>query len=222
MVFRARKRSGKIRPASIDVESNWTSLRLRAFVADLWQLLQNPVHLVELQQILLRYYFKGRDISIIPITESEFKYPTVDELIADAETRLRETVAKSREYKVIPRGSSFRAKIRGIYHDECAVCSLRTHILDGSTILDAAHIVPYSISHCNLTGNGVALCKNHHWGFDRGWFCIDDNYQIIPSPKLISVADYIPSRKLLLLPNDTAHAPRAEFLDWHRQNIYIS
>jgi len=27
--------------------------------------------------------------------------------------------------------------------------------------------------------NGLALCKNHHWAFDRGWFGVDDDCRIV-------------------------------------------
>jgi putative restriction endonuclease len=27
--------------------------------------------------------------------------------------------------------------------------------------------------------NGLALCKNHHWAFDHGWFGVDEDYRIV-------------------------------------------
>ena len=40
--------------------------------------------------------------------------------------------------------------------------------IDGHTAVDAAHIIPWSISHNDDPRNGLALCKLCHWSFDEG------------------------------------------------------
>lgn len=48
-------------------------------------------------------------------------------------------------------------------------------------IVDGAHIKPFAKFSDNRIDNGISLCKNHHWAFDKGLFTIYDNYKIIVS-----------------------------------------
>jgi putative restriction endonuclease len=45
-------------------------------------------------------------------------------------------------------------------------------------LLDACHIVPWSVSHDDTIGNGLALCPNLHRAFDRHLFWIDGDYRV--------------------------------------------
>jgi len=71
-----------------------------------------------------------------------------------------------------------------------------------------------------LLKNAIALCKNHHWAFDRGWFGIDDNYRIIvvsdlkeESPNAKQMKDY--HNEMILLPSSEKYYPSIEALQWH-------
>lgn len=65
------------------------------------------------------------------------------------------------------RSSVFRELILEAYDYQCAACGLRIRLPNGFTIVDAAHIVPFAESRNDHPTNGMALCKNHHWAFDR-------------------------------------------------------
>ncbi|WP_346189974.1 HNH endonuclease [Rubritalea halochordaticola] len=43
-----------------------------------------------------------------------------------------------------------------------APCGLRIRLPGGHTVVDAAHIIPFSESQDDHPRNGIALCKNHH------------------------------------------------------------
>ena len=45
--------------------------------------------------------------------------------------------------------------------------------------VDAAHIVPRSMFGSDDARNGLALCKRHHWAFDKGMLGIDDDRKIV-------------------------------------------
>jgi putative restriction endonuclease len=49
------------------------------------------------------------------------------------------------------------------------------------TAVDAAHIVPFAVSQDDGIGNGLALCKIHHWAFDTGLISIDDDFCLLVS-----------------------------------------
>ncbi|WP_079718442.1 HNH endonuclease [Parapedobacter luteus] len=41
---------------------------------------------------------------------------------------------------------------------------------------------PFSVSHDDRIGNGIALCPNMHRAFDRGLLSVDEDYRVIVSP----------------------------------------
>ena len=46
-------------------------------------------------------------------------------------------------------------------------------------MVDTCHIVPFSESHDDSIGNGMALCPNLHRAFDRGLISISDEYTVL-------------------------------------------
>lgn len=120
------------------------------------------------------------------------------------------------------RSSAFRRKTLEIYDYQCAACGLRIRLpqTDDLTFVDAAHLIPFSVSRNDHPTNGLALCKNHHWAMDR--------HLIAPTPdRLWRVSRLIEPRrssgeaelreldgKPILLPHDDAFLPCQEALEW--------
>jgi len=61
----------------------------------------------------------------------------------------------------------------------------------GASLIDAAHIIPFASSHNDAPRNGLALCRNHHWGFDASVFSISDDYRLILPRKGQTLEDYV-------------------------------
>jgi putative restriction endonuclease len=121
------------------------------------------------------------------------------------------------------RNAVFRRNVVSLYQQNCALCRLKIVSQDGQNIIDGAHIKPFSEFHDDLFDNGIALCKNHHWAFDRGWFGIDDDYTVIVPPNRIYEETPVNMRSLqnydgedILLPNAEIYNPRIDSLQWHR------
>jgi putative restriction endonuclease len=99
--------------------------------------------------------------------------------------RLLERQAEEQTVIAIPpspvRSAAFRREIMRLYNYTCAACRLRIITLDGKTAVDAAHIVPFAASHDDSIGNGIALCKLHHWAFEYGLILLDDNLHLLVS-----------------------------------------
>ncbi|MEH2393728.1 MAG: HNH endonuclease [Nostoc sp.] len=94
-------------------------------------------------------------------------------------------------------------------------------------MVDGAYIKPLSQFYDSRIHNGIALCKNHHWAFDRGWFTVDEQYKIIVSNDLEEASPYTKSMKdfhgeTTLIPNTEQLFPELEALQWHRENIFQS
>jgi putative restriction endonuclease len=125
------------------------------------------------------------------------------------------------------RSAAFRGVIMKLYDYTCAACRLRIITLDGGTAVDAAHIIPFSISHDDGIGNGLALCKMHHWAFDSGLLSLDDRYKILVSGAFNETG---PINLLLsnlrdnpiLLPPQKPFYPALHAVRWHRTHRFLS
>lgn len=123
------------------------------------------------------------------------------------------------------RSAAFRGVMMKLYDYTCAACRLRIITLDGASAVDAAHIIPFSISHDDGVGNGLALCKIHHWAFDNGLVSLDDRYKLIisdsfdekgPAALLLSTL----RDKPVLLPSEKPFRPALHAVRWHRANRF--
>lgn len=127
--------------------------------------------------------------------------------------------------QALVRNSFFRKAVVYVYDYRCAVCRLRVRRQLNQNIVDGAHIKPFAKFYNSHISNGLSLCKNHHWAFDRGWLSIDNNYKILvgddlqeDSPNAKRLKDF--QSEKILLPNSEQHFPSIEALEWHRKNIF--
>lgn len=97
--------------------------------------------------------------------------------------RLLELQAEGEAVARVPpspvRSAAFRREIMGLYDYTCATCRHRVVTLDGRAAVDAAHIVPFAESQDDSIGNGLALCKLHHWSFEYGLIVLDDELRVL-------------------------------------------
>ena len=122
----------------------------------------------------------------------------------------------------VGRSAAFRQIILQAYGSQCCVCNGSLVDLSGLYETEAAHVVPKSHNGSDDARNGIALCRKHHWAFDRGMFGIDDNYRVIVPDKILSIAENASLRhhngSLIQCPDENA-MPHSSALDWHRNNI---
>jgi len=130
------------------------------------------------------------------------------------------------DHVLVPRRDpAFRRAVLGAYDERCAVCEMRLMTASGISVVDAAHILPFSRFHNDDIRNGLSLCKLHHWLFDHGLLTVDNRYRVRVSN---SIEDEQPKgavtdidRKELLLPEDAEKYPSHIALEWHRNEIYM-
>ena len=123
------------------------------------------------------------------------------------------------------RTAGFRQAIMRIYNYTCAVCQLYVLTLDGESVTEAAHIIPFNISGNNDVRNGISLCQLHHWSFDRGLISMDRNYKVIVSNLMLErgPTEWLLTNlrgRLIRLPDHDTLYPAQEALAWHRKNVF--
>lgn len=114
---------------------------------------------------------------------------------------------------------SFRDFIMFGYGNLCAVSG--TVIKYESYMnLEAAHIKPKSHGGLFLPNNGMALCRDLHWAFDKGFFTLDDDLKVVVHPKIES--EYLNSfdGKQIRIPSNPFFVPDLDNVRYHRENVY--
>ena len=114
---------------------------------------------------------------------------------------------------------SFRDFVMTGYDYKCAITG--NVIRFGSFMnLEAAHIWPRSHQGLYLPSNGIALCRDMHWAFDKGMFTVDDNLRVKVHPDIESEYLRHYDKKQLFVPENAFFRPDANSLHYHQSNIY--
>jgi putative restriction endonuclease len=97
--------------------------------------------------------------------------------------------------------------------------------MEGHTVVAAAHIIPWSVSHNDDPRNGMALCRVCHWCFDEGLVGITARYILILSTQLTTDSNrpgYIPtlSGRIIIGPSEETLWPYPDSLNWHHQHVF--
>ena len=96
--------------------------------------------------------------------------------------------------------------------------------VDGHTAVDAAHIVPWSVSHNDDPRNGMALCRLCHWTFDEGLLGVSPRYAVLLGRQLAqmpNVAGHLLTLdgRSIIGPGEQALWPDLDALAWHRREV---
>lgn len=186
--------------------------------AALWDLLMQPVAREEIRQALLIRYF--------PLTRHYFQPRAGQDKLDDLGRQMleepaavyRRAVDIADEAEVLVRSAVFVREVLRAYQSTCAVSGLQLLSTTGAApLLDACHIVPWSVNHDDTIGNGLALCPNLHRAFDRHLFWVDSDYRVRVAEGFGELGghDYGVQRfngQQLRLPQVRAWWPRAENL----------
>ena len=146
-------------------------------------------------------------------------------MIDKARRQIKETLVSVDETQQLIRDQGFRKAIIRIYEHRCAFCGVRLITVDGHSVVEAAHIIPWNISHNDDVRNGMGLCSLCHWTFDEGLLSVSEKYQVIVSPELRIVSN-MPGHlttlenRLIIAPMEQELNPDLESLSWHRQNVF--
>lgn len=114
---------------------------------------------------------------------------------------------------------TFRDFVMTGYNNLCAITGTVIKY-QGFTNLEAAHIKPRSHGGLFLPNNGLALCRDLHWAFDKGFFTLTDDLKIQVHPQIES--DYLRSfnNQSIRIPSNPFFVPDAENIRYHRESVY--
>lgn len=150
----------------------------------------------------------------IRLAEKE-SHDIIDHLEEDDDETFEEKYGSSLFNSVL-----FRDFVMNAYNRKCAI----THraISYGSLLnLEAAHIKPQAHNGKFLPCNGIAMCRDLHFAFDKGFFTIDDDYKVVVSDKLQGNWFYEEYNGTeIYVPEVEFYRPEKRFLHYHQDHIF--
>ena len=219
-----------------EVEYNVKSMaRIREMYAgakmdeELFGYLCNPETRERLRAVLINTYFVPE---VRPLVEKQGKinydaYQYSQTLLRMAEPEVRYGEGGGEEdFQQRVRDQGFRKAIVSLYEHRCALCGIRMLTPDGHTVVEAAHIKPWSEGHDDRPTNGLALCRHCHWSFDEGLMSVGDKYEVLVS-KRVQIERNLPGHILTLrdrhifTPTEDQYWPAQDNFDYHRSKTFL-
>lgn len=121
------------------------------FVPEFWEIVREPFARHQLREAIIARYFPEKR------AELQLLVGAPEPGVAEAAT----------EPEPLPgRDVAFRRIVLEVYDYTCAACGTRL-VMGDDALVEAAHIIPFSIGRNDKPTNGLALCPNHHWAMDR-------------------------------------------------------
>ncbi len=181
----------------------------------------------ELINILLNAgYFSAEEIKNLTkkIKEIDDSFEYQEQLQKLVNNEFREIPLIEYPGLTFSRNPAFRRIVLDAYEETCAICHMKLENSLGISVIDAAHILPFSQFHNDDVRNGLSLCKLHHWLFDHGLITVNSEYTIRVSKKI----DYEFPKKLvssfhnqeIQLPENKHNHPSPIALKWHKNNVF--
>ena len=194
---------------------------------ELYAFMSNPETREQLRAVLINTYF-AEDIQPVLVDQGHVNlnaYEYSQALLKGIQEEIKWPVAGSDEKTRNVRDQGFRRAIVTLYDHRCALCGIRILTPEGHTVVEAAHIRPWSDSHDDRPANGLALCRLCHWSFDEGLMSVGKKYEVLVSKFLSRERNY--SGHILMLsdreifrPEQETFWPDQENLGWHRKKVY--
>lgn len=150
---------------------------------ELFQLLCSSETREQLRAVLINSYF-AEEIRPFLVEQGKVNYEAYEyskRLLAEPYGQY-EKDEKEKSQKV--RDQGFRKSIVILYVHRCALCGIRMLTPEGHTVVEAAHIKPWSESHDDRPTNGMALCRLCHWYFDEGLMSVGKEYEVLVSKRI--------------------------------------
>jgi putative restriction endonuclease len=185
------------------------------FDAGLWQLMSEPIARHQLREALIARYFPAEREKLAAIVGAG--------RAGGVPERFREEMPPGRD-------GAFRRTILEIYDYRCAACGVRVLLDRAVSLVEAAHLIPFSVSRDDRPINGLALCPNHHWAMDRHLIapCPDTRrkagvWRVNPTRlddridgqrDLVALAD-----RPVIPPGEEKYYPALESLRWREEHL---
>ena len=207
-------KSKEFKPSLKRIREN---IEFGTFGAGLWKLINNGDSRSHIRQSIIARYFPGRSKELLALSNKlVIKFGGIPQ--EESPSLLQETEAK--QY----RDNAFRKVVTRLYDYRCSACGIRV-ILEKVLLVDAAHLIPFSVSQNDHPSNGLCLCKNHHWAMDRHLITPTQNFTWKVSSKMLDerIQDnnylYQLDGKSILLPEDKRFQPDVDCIAWREERL---
>ncbi len=199
---------------------------------DLYLYVQDTSKRTTLRNQLIHHYFDGdaiekiKSVSALHTLISQYSNNLINFVQSPFQSHYsKEIVRKRSERYAQIREVGFSHRIRKEYDYTCVVCKDRIVTPDDQSLVEAAHIIPWSESYNDDPRNGLSLCRSHHWMFDHMMFTIENDYSIKTSPWLESLPNrvanlHIVKNDKIVLPKSRAFIPASEALINHQERFH--
>ncbi len=202
---------------------------------DLFQLLLNPITRTEIENVILDTYF--------PNTKTKYQFGIINKYDIESVIKTQILNDTKEEYQTLMshiaedltenefeeerfmRGSIFKREIPKIYQNQCCISGMRIESTTNAKMIDACHIIPFSISNDDTVSNGISLSPNLHRAYDRGLITINEDYVVRISPIIkenetpFSISQF--AGKRIILPEKKKDYPSLENLMWHKKEVFV-
>jgi putative restriction endonuclease len=119
------------------------------------------------------------------------------------------------------RSELFQMTVRLAYERKCAFCGRGMLTPAEIPEVEAAHIIPRAEDGSNDARNGLALCRSHHWAFDRLLWTVTEAHEIVIPRRVRGIAENarLVARmgNLLRVPDEAGLRPAREATKHHRR-----
>lgn len=198
---------------------------------ELYSLMNDPAGREKIRQLLAGHYFSEettyRVMEIGSMNYQAWRYS--DEMTAMVAEPFVAYQTDEKKRKLVlryaqVREAGFSTAIRKSYDYNCAVCRSKLVTPGGKTLVEGAHIIPWSKSNNDDPRNGLSLCRSHHWMFDNMMLTIREDYTIQISYWMerngnsVEETVKLKNREILVLRN-TRFYPSAEALLHHNERF---
>ncbi len=199
---------------------------------DLFHLLKNEDTNQLLTVFLLEYYFESTSSYNLTNQTSQLELDIENQILnEDREVyiakieELQATLDENTyQEEIFVRSGIFKKTIPKIYNYQCCISDMKIESSYNAQMVDACHIIPFSISRDDTIPNGISLSPNLHRAYDRGLITINRDYIVRISPTVIDNNSVYSIKQFegmqINLPKEPKNYPSPESLIWHTREIF--
>ena len=184
----------------------------------LFEILTNQESRQILLRILMNTYFNGQNI---PVNGSGLISDIENQILHESASHYQQEIENADEEEVFVRSNVFKRVIPRVYNDTCCISNTRI-ICRNIQMIDACHIMPFSLSHDDTVTNGLSLTPSIHRAFDSFLITISPDFKVVVSDQFIESGNH-PLKRFngtqISLPDHEKYHPSTSNLSWHYERF---
>ena len=209
-----------------------TAIKCALIDEELKNLLIKKVDSDILLHFILEKYFPDTKNNFNATNGNNYITEIENQIVQDTQENYQERILKIRkkldveefQEEVFIRSNIFKKEIPKIYNFTCCISGMRIDATENISMIDACHIIPFSVSYNDTISNGIALCPNLHRAFDRGLISISNDYKVLVKRNFIENQNSVFNifqfdKKQIILPSSKNSYPSIKNLDFHRNKF---